>query len=508
MSATPTKSVRPAAQEKPRLLVVDDDPSAAELVMRHLRELDVEVVGASGGEAGIAEARGRRFDVALVDFYMPDKGGLDVLAAMQELAPDTRVILTSGQEPSEVAIEAMRHGAFDFIGKPLSGGELRLRIERALRDRHGGRGDIRGKEIEAKVAQVKAGFQGQPKAPPANEGPGGAPGQKPAESRRPRKSDVIIGSGPWIKELYERISMVAPTDVTVSIFGESGTGKELVARTIHALSNRYERPFVVMNCGAIPEALLEDELFGHVRGSFTDASKDREGLFALADGGTLFLDEIGEMPAHLQVKLLRVLQSQEFRRIGDDHDIRVDVRVVTATNRDLEKAVRDGSFRQDLFYRINVFPLTLPPLRERREDIPLLAHHFLLKHRQKVGKRVEGFTPAAMHKIVNYPWPGNVRELENRVHHALVLAQGERLLPEDVPIDAPAGAGARAIDVTRPFRDLKREVIDGFERDYARELLKAHHGNLAAAARQARVDRKNLWALLKKHGIEVKDFKG
>jgi len=502
MSATPTRSTR---TEKPRLLVVDDDPAAADLVGRHLRELDVEVVGASGGEAGITAARGRRFDVALVDFYMPDKGGLDVLAALQDLAPDTRVILTSGQEPSEVAIEAMRHGAFDFIGKPLSGGELRLRIERALRDRHGGRGDIRGAAVSAKVAQVKANLEAT-RPPPSGTA---ADLAKPAagESRRPRKSDVIIGSGPWIKELYERISMVAPTDVTVSIFGESGTGKELVARTIHALSNRYERPFVVMNCGAIPEALLEDELFGHVRGSFTDASKDREGLFALADGGTLFLDEIGEMPPQLQVKLLRVLQSQEFRRIGDDHDIRVDVRVVTATNRDLEKAVRDGSFRQDLFYRINVFPLTLPPLRDRREDIPLLAHHFLLKHRQKVGKKVEGFTPGAMHKIVNYPWPGNVRELENRVHHALVLAQGDRLLPDDIPIDAPSGAAGTAIDVSRPFRDLKREVVDAFERDYARELLKAHHGNLAAAARQARVDRKNLWALLKKHGIEVKEFK-
>jgi len=366
----------------------------------------------------------------------------------------------------------MRHGAFDFIGKPLNAAELRLRIERALRDR-------------------------RQAARPADRG----------DPRRPRKSDVIIGGSPWTKELYERISMVAPTDVTVAIYGESGTGKELVARTIHTLSHRYERPFVVVNCGAIPESLLEDELFGHVRGAFTDASKDREGLFAAADGGTLFLDEIGEMPPALQVKLLRVLQSQEFRRIGDDRDQRADVRVITATNRDLEKAVAAGTFRQDLFYRIHVFPLVITPLRERRDDIPLLAHHFLLKHRDKVGKRVEGFTPAAMAKLMTFGWPGNVRELENKVHHALVLAQSDQIQPEEVQLDLPRGAAGGVLDVSRPFRELKREVVEGFEREYTRELLRKHGGNLAAAARQARIDRKNLWSLVKKHRIDLGSYR-
>jgi transcriptional regulator with GAF, ATPase, and Fis domain len=301
--------------------------------------------------------------------------------------------------------------------------------------------------------------------------------------------------------------MVAPTDVTVAIYGESGTGKELVARTIHNLSTRYERPCVVVNCGAIPESLLEDELFGHVKGAFTDASKDREGLFSAADGGTLFLDEIGEMPPLLQVKLLRVLQSQEFRRIGDDRDLRVDVRVITATNRDLEKAVASGAFRQDLYYRINVFPITIPPLRERREDIALLAHHFLIKHRDKVGKRVEGFSPAAMDRLQSYSWPGNVRELENKVHHALVLAQGDVIQPEEVQLETSMGGRARELDVTRAFRDLKREVIEGFEKEYTRELLRKHGGNLAAAARQARIDRKNLWALVKKYRIDLDQFR-
>jgi DNA-binding NtrC family response regulator len=469
--------------DRSKLLVVDDDPSAADVVRRHLRDGTIEIASVLGGAEAVELARtaaqqGAPFDVVLLDFYMPGMSGIDTLLKLREIGSDARVILTSGQEPGDAAVEGMRHGAFDFIGKPINGAELRLRIERALRDRRAARTLER---LEAR-------------------GPGG-------DQRRPRKSDVIIGGSAWTKELYERISMVAPTDVTVAIYGESGTGKELVARTIHNLSPRYERPFVVVNCGAIPEQLLEDELFGHVRGAFTDASKDREGLFTAADGGTLFLDEIGEMSPPLQVKLLRVLQSQEFRRIGDDRDLRVDVRLITATNRDLEKAVQSGAFRQDLYYRINVFPLTMPPLRERRDDIPLLAHHFLLKHRDKVGKRAEGFTPYAMEKLLAYHWPGNVRELENKVHHALVLAQGDQIQPEDVQLELSASSSHAVLDVTRPFRELKREVVDAFEREYTRELLRKHGGNLAAAARQARIDRKNLWALVKKHRIDLDVFR-
>jgi two-component system, NtrC family, response regulator AtoC len=459
--------------ERARLLVVDDDPNTAEVVVRHLKDGSFDVTRAGGGAEALETVRaastaGEPFDVVLLDFYMPGMGGLEALRLLREAGVDARVILTSGQAPGDVAVEAMRHGAFDFIGKPLNAAELRLRVERALRDR--------------RTVRERPGL---------------------AAERRPRKSDVIIGGSAWTKELYERISMVAPTDVTVAIYGESGTGKELVARTIHSLSTRYERPFVVVNCGAIPENLLEDELFGHVRGAFTDASKDREGLFSAANGGTLFLDEIGEMPLALQVKLLRVLQSQEFRRIGDDRDLKVDVRVITATNRDLEKAVASGAFRQDLYYRINVFPLVVPPLRDRREDIPLLAHHFLIKHREKVGKHVEGFTPAAMEKLCAYHWPGNVRELENKVHHALVLAQSDHINPDEVQLETAPASRPAAIDVTRPFRELKREIVEGFEREYTRELLRRHQGNLAAAARQARIDRKNLWALVKKYRIDL-----
>ncbi|HET6612001.1 MAG TPA: sigma-54 dependent transcriptional regulator [Kofleriaceae bacterium] len=461
---------------KTRVLVVDDEPSSADQVARLLDSTAQITAAASGQEAlalasGAADA-GNTFDVILLDYYMPVMGGVDVLRELRERKIDARIILMSGREPGDVAVEAMRIGAFDFISKPLNRAELRLRVERALRDRH------------AQAASHKRDAQGNAK-------------------RRPRKSDVIIGGGQWIKESYERISMVAPTDVTVAIYGESGTGKELVARTIHNLSDRHEGSFVVVNCAAIPENLLEDELFGHVKGAFTDASKDREGLFAAADGGTLFLDEIGEMPLALQVKLLRVLQSQEFRRIGDDRQSRVDVRVITATNRDLDKAVAAGVFRQDLFYRINVFPMTLPPLRERPDDIPLLAHHFLLKHRAKVGKSVDGFSPAAMAKLCAYDFPGNVRELENKVHHALVMTRGDHIAPEDIAVAVGPVTPKAHLDLARPFRDLKREVVESFERDYTRALLESHRGNLAAASRQACMDRKNLWALAKKYGIDL-----
>jgi two-component system, NtrC family, response regulator AtoC len=434
-----------------------------------------EITSLATGEDAVskvveAEQRGRGYDVVLLDYYVP-RTGVDVLREMNLRQLDSRVIIMSGRDPGEVAVEAMRLGAFDFISKPLSRAELRLRVERALRDR--------------------------PSTDGATDG----------NKRRPRKSDVIIGGASWIKDLYERISMVAPTDVTVAIYGESGTGKELVARTVHSLSHRYESPFVVVNCAAIPESLLEDELFGHVKGAFTDATKDREGLFSAADGGTLFLDEIGEMPMALQVKLLRVLQSQEFRRIGDDRDTMVDVRLITATNRDLEQAVMAGVFRQDLFYRINVFPMTLPPLRERRDDIALLAHHFLLKHRAKVGKRIEGFTPAALAKLSAYDFPGNVRELENKVHHALVLAQGESIEPSDIHLSGGLQAPSLGFDLSRPFRELKREVVEAFESEYVRALLRAHRGNLAAASRQAGMDRKNLWAFARKYRINLKTLR-
>jgi two-component system response regulator AtoC len=458
---------------RPRVLVVDDEPAMPDMVAGLLGSAEFEVTGAQTQDEAVklatdAQRAGTGFDVVLLDYYLAKSRGDAVLLELTRRAIEARVILMSGSEPSELAIEALRLGAFDFVAKPLTRAELRLRVDRASRDRPTDRTD----------------------------------------KRRPRKSDVIIGGGTWIKELYEQISMVAATDVTVAISGDSGTGKELVARTIHNLSRRIEGPFVVVNCAAIPEGLLEDELFGHVRGAFTDASRDREGLLAAAHNGTLFLDEIAEMAVPLQAKILRVLQSSEFRRIGEDKDVQVDVRVITATNRDLEEAVAAGTFREDLYYRINVFPLRLPPLRERKDDIPLLAQHFVLRNRTKVGKVIEGLTPEALVRLVAYDFPGNVRELENKIHQALVVTRGPMIEADDLSLPPPKlHARAATLDLERPFRDLKSAAVDRFERDYLVALLDKHNGNLAAAARQAGMDRKNLWALVQRHDIDVDAFR-
>jgi DNA-binding NtrC family response regulator len=418
-------------------------------------------------------------------------GGLvsEVAWATREAAPDRlRAAVTAGQAFDVVMLEADPALTAAMVRDlASSGGSARI----VLASRCGASDVVMrpfsGPELAFRVARVSA---GEPRI----------------DKRRPRKTDIIIGTGSWIKELYDRIAMVAATDVTVAIFGESGTGKELVARTIHNSSPRHDAPFVVVNCAAIPEALIEDELFGHVRGAFTDATRDREGLLAAAHTGTLFLDEIGELPLPLQGKLLRVLQSQEFRRIGDDQDRRVDVRIVTATNRDLDQLVARGSFRQDLYYRINVFPMHMPALRDRPEDITLLVHHFISKYRGRLGKPIDGITPAALRKFASYDFPGNVRELENKVHQAMVVAAGPMIGEADVALPAGRMATARP-DITRPFRELKQEVIDGFEKTYLVELLRAHHGNLARAARAAGMDRKNLWALATRHGLDREQFK-
>jgi len=447
-----------------RVLVVDRSAAARDVVAELLGDLAIDVAwsardGAAAALRG-AIADGRPFDCIVLEGDPPPTAQL-----VRELVTQgggVRVIV-SAAGPDAAAI-ATRCGASDWVPRPFTAAEVAFRVGRS-------------------AALVER-----------------------ADKRRPRKSDVIIGTGAWIKELYDRIAMVAATDVTVAIFGESGTGKELVARTIHNSSPRHDAPFVVVNCAAIPETLLEDELFGHVRGAFTDATRDREGLLAAAHTGTLFLDEIGEMPLPLQAKLLRVLQSHEFRRIGDDQDRRVDVRIITATNRDLDQLVARGSFRQDLYYRINVFPMHLPPLRERPEDIALLVHHFVNKYRGRLGKPIDGVSAAALARFSSYEFPGNVRELENKVHQAMVVAAGPTIEADDVSLPAGKPSIAR-VDVTRPFRDLKQEVIDAFETAYLTELLHVHRGNLAQAARAAGMDRKNLWALVERHGLDRARFK-
>jgi DNA-binding NtrC family response regulator len=448
-----------------RVLVVDKAQATRDAIASALGDHASHVAWATR-EAALEQSRaanaaGQAFDVVVLDCEPPPAPQLVRELAAQGL----RVVLAAS--PAEGHALAARCGAHDVVARPFVTAELVFRVGRAAPT--GGRDDG-------------------------------------AHKRRPRKSDVLIGCGPWIKELYDRVAMVAATDVTVAVFGESGTGKELVARTIHNSSPRHDAPFVVVNCAAIPEQLLEDELFGHVRGAFTDATRDREGLLAAAHTGTLFLDEIGELPLPLQAKLLRVLQSHEYRRIGDDQDRRVDVRVITATNRDLDQLVASGGFRQDLFYRINVFPLHLPPLRQRAEDIALLVHHFVQKYRARLSKAIDGVAPTALARLCAYEFPGNVRELENKIHQAMVVAAGPLIEERDITLPAASTPSAR-FEVARPFRELKQEVIDGFERGYLTELLRVHRGNLAQAARAAGMDRKNLWALALRHGVDRARFK-
>jgi two-component system response regulator GlrR len=445
----------------PRVLVVDKTSSTRDVIADHLGDHASEVAWSTRDGALALLRGGQPFDVIVLDADPAPTPGL--VRDLSSAGGNARVVLIASG-PEGIAL-ATRCGASDVVTRPLSGAELAFRVGRTPA------GDSRG------------------------------------DKRRPRKSDVIIGSGSWIKELYDRIAMVAATDVTVAIFGESGTGKELVARTIHNSSQRNDAPFVVVNCAAIPETLLEDELFGHVRGAFTDATRDREGLLAAAHTGTLFLDEIGELPIPLQAKLLRVLQSQEFRRIGDDQDRRVDVRIITATNRDLDQLVARGSFRQDLYYRINVFPMHMPPLRERPDDIALLVHHFVQKYRARLGKNVDGVSPGALARLAAYDFPGNVRELENKIHQAMVLTAGSTIEEDHIALPPAASATTVRVDVTRSFRDLKQETIDTFERSYLTELLRMHRGNLAQAARAAGMDRKNLWALVERHGLDRARFK-
>ncbi|TMQ20957.1 MAG: sigma-54-dependent Fis family transcriptional regulator [Deltaproteobacteria bacterium] len=434
----------------PRVLVADRSP----VTSQPLRDQLAELLGAAVAEVAwaprelaldqlrAAVAAGRAFDVVVLD---ADPGLTAV--AVRELAAaggNVRVVLIAGG--SDGIALAARCGASDVVMRPLSAAELAFRIAREPA------GDAR------------------------------------ADKRRPRKTDIIIGTGPWIKELYDRIAMVA------------------AAEALHDHSPRAHGPFVVLDCGSIPPNLIESELFGHERGAFTGATGSSPGAFERAHGGTVFLDEIGEMPPPLQGKLLRVLQSQEFRRIGDDQDRRVDVRIVTATNRDLDQLVARGSFRQDLYYRINVFPMHIPPLRDRAEDIALLVHHFIAKHRGRLGKSIEGITPGALRRFASYDFPGNVRELENKVHQAMVVTEGPMLTEADVVLPLGRIAGTRP-DITRPFRELKQEAIDGFERQYLTELLREHRGNLARAARAAGMDRKNLWTLVVRHGLDREQFK-
>ncbi len=394
-----------------RILIIDDEESFRHMLSVILKREGFEVETASDGEEGLQKVMINTYDQVLCDIRMPRMDGLDFLKEVQKAGIDTTLIMMSAYGTVDTALEAMKLGAYDYISKPFKPDEIILTLKKAdERER------LR-KENERLRKEVK----------------------------REYSFENIVSKNEKMQKIFEVVKKVAPYKSTILIMGESGTGKELVARALHYSSDRSQRPFIPVNCGAIPENLLESELFGHAKGAFTDAIRTKKGLFEEADGGTLFLDEIGELPLSLQVKLLRVLQDGEIRRVGEGKPIQIDVRIVAATAKDLIKEVNEGRFREDLFYRLNVFPIHLPPLRERKEDIPLLATHFIKKYSQDIGKYVTGIHPRALEVLINYRWFGNVRELENTIERAIVLADGSEIERENLPIGDPGISGKYSI---------------------------------------------------------------
>ena len=438
-----------------RVLVVDDEQSMRELLGIMLRQVGYDVTQADGGEAAIQVLKTTDvFDLVITDLRMRKVDGLAVLRAAKEHSPRTVVLVVTAFASTETAVEAMKLGAYDYVTKPFKLDELKLTIANALER----------KRLQDENRELKK------------------------QLRTERGFDSFVGKSPRMLEIFETIRKTADSGSTVMITGESGTGKELVARAVHQESSRRSGPFVSVNCGAIPETLMESELFGHVKGAFTVAVHSTEGLFSAADGGTLFLDEMTEIPQSVQVKLLRVIQEREIRRIGDTRDIKVDVRLIAASNRDLAKAVADGVLREDLYYRLNVIPVHLPPLRDRIEDIPLLVAHFISRITKDVGKVVRGISPEALGILEGYHWPGNIRELENVIERAIVLGSGEQIVVEALPAHLGEPRDATTLPVNIPAGGIDLEAhLAKVESQYIRLALDRAGGLQVRAAELLRL---------------------
>jgi two-component system, NtrC family, response regulator PilR len=440
-------------QAPARVLVVDDERSMRELLSIVLRRDGYEVLIAEDGAAAVELLKRERVDILITDIRMPQMNGVDLLREAKRIAPDIVSIVMTAFASTETAVEALRLGAADYVHKsPNAASELRLRV---------------GRELERKRLQQENVLL------------------KRAMKTSHQFSNIIGTSSPMLA-LFQMVETIAPTSSTVLITGESGTGKELVARAIHVNSPRRERPFVAVNCGALSETLLDSELFGHMRGAFTGADSNKKGLIEVAEKGTIFLDEIGEMSPVVQVKLLRVLQERKFRRLGGTEEIDADIRIIAATNRDLSKMVAEGAFREDLFYRINVIPLRLPSLRDRTDDIPLLAEHFVARFAERMGKPITGISGAALARLKGYAWPGNIRELENAMERAVALERTPTILTDSLP-EQMAAPEAEPVSPTQPDAfpdagfDLERHVQD-IEREYIAEALRRAGGVKVKAA--------------------------
>jgi two-component system response regulator HydG len=474
--------------ERPaRVLVVDDEPTLLRALETLLRKKGYDVVALESPIAATQQLALEDFDVALLDIKMPQLSGLELLSAVKHRRPEVEVIMMTGHATVETALAAVRAGAYDYLTKPFEDVELVARsvakaIERkSLFDRN--------RELENRLRQQEGG-------PP----------------------EGMVGTSAGMREVVRMVEAVAYSAATVLVTGESGTGKELVARALHARSPRKSHPFVALNCGALTETLLESELFGHVKGAFTGAQRDSKGLFDAADGGTIFLDEIGDIPLSTQVRLLRVLQEGEVKRVGSADSTKVDVRVIAATHRDLPKLVKAGRFREDLFYRLNVINIPIPALRERVEDVPLLAHHFLRRYADRLGKKVRAVAPEAIELLCGYRWPGNVRELENAIERAVVLCRADTVGAADLPpavtghtaplVRETPAAGEESAWLTLSYAAAKEQALRRFEKGYVEALMKACDNNISAAARKAGMDRSNFKRVLRKYRTDVEPDSG
>lgn len=450
-----------------QVLVVDDDPGLLTLMQARLEAAGYGVIPAEGGVEALTWARGNGYDLAIVDLMMADLDGMTLLQELLRLHPSLPVIILTAHGTISSAVEATKLGAYDYLTKPFNAKALLHCIDKGLEVRR----------LKGEVARLRTLVHER------------------------YHFDHIVASSTQMQQVLRRVAQVAVTDSIVCLYGESGTGKELIAKAIHAASPRAQGPFVAVNCGAFPEGLLENELFGHAKGAYTGADQTHRGLLQQADGGTFFLDEIAELSAALQVKFLRVLQEHEFYPLGAGQPSQVDFRVIAATNKDLWQAVREGKFRDDLYYRIHVIPVFLPPLRERPEDIPLLAHTFLQRLNAQMHKLIQGFAPEALQRLMHYEWPGNVRELSNVIERAVVLAPDETITPDLLLLGRTPPEPSRY-----DFVSLK-EAQDTLERTYLLQVLTATQGNVTRAAALAGKYRGDFYKLLHRHGLDPETFR-
>jgi two-component system nitrogen regulation response regulator NtrX len=449
---------------KASILIVDDEPGVRSALSGVLRDEGYSVDAVDNGEACLERVVREAFDVIVLDVWLPALDGLATLARLRQRQVDSQVVMISGHGNIESAVKAIKMGAFDFIEKPLSLEKTVLVVGNALRQRR----------LEAENKALRA---------------------------RVDRATTMVGESQPMRELREQVAMAAPTNGRVLIYGENGTGKELVARTVHAMSRRRNHAFVEVNCAAIPEELIESELFGHVRGAFTGAVADRRGKFEAAHGGTIFLDEIGDMSLKTQAKVLRVLQEQVTEPVGGTNRVQVDVRVLAATNKDLPTEIRAGRFREDLYFRLNVIPVYVPPLRDRSQDIPLLAEHFVAEFAREYGRRPKALDPGAVVRLRTYRWPGNVRELRNVIERVMIMAPGDVITErdltflsiDDVPSQHADGQDAPPIPLY--------EARDRFEREYILRMLAVQQGNISRTAEALGVERSNLYKKMRAFGI-------